>query len=654
MLLRVLLLACLVLLPLAGGVVPTAAAAGDLPSYQLQYLGPGTPYAINNGGIVVGALLNGNNYAPLVSGGGAPWRSLPMLPGGVSSFPMDINDGGVIVGVSYDAGWIATAVRWMPAGSGYAIEALPKLAGDTSSYATGINNLGQIVGARGALGYTPTGSGWLYSDAGDLVSLSTRYGLWVVPWDLNDNGLVLAGGEQLDLSTGVVSVLPAGPSNYQGITGRYLNNHGQIAGSAPQSSTSLNIMSVFRYTPGAGWLFIAGTSKYTTVSALNEGGDLGYGEQGAGLYLEGQGAYALYTLLDPAVTAAGWTITGSSPKINDGRQVAVAGRNSATSQAGGVLLTPGGTVQPPTAPINLAGRAHTATGAEPWNSIDLTWTNTSALTNSYELERREAATATWVQLALAVPPSASNTSHSDTTVSAGLTYDYRVRAIGLAGPSPWSALATVAAPATPPDTLPPAVTITAPANGSTVSGTVTVSAQATDNVGVTYLEISYWNQYTGQEVILGSVQNAGPLSVPWNTSGLTPASYTLHATGNDALGNWSRAEITVNVGGSSASVMKVTGITMGGSVRGSTATISGMVTVKDGSGKGVSGATVNVNWTIPGGTTRTASGKTASNGVAKFSTYGPRGAYTLTVTNVTKTGVTWDAAGSVLSASITK
>jgi hypothetical protein len=649
-----LLLTCLVLLLLGGGLAPTAIAAGDLPSYQLQYLGPGTPYAINNSGIVVGALLNGNNYAPLVSTGGAAWRSLPMLPGGVSSFPMDINDDGVIVGVSYDAGWIATAVRWTPAGSGYTVAALPKIAGDTSSYATGINNLGQIVGARGALGYTPTGSGWLYSDAGGLISLSTQYGLWVVPWDLNDNGLVLAGGEQLDLNTGVVSVLPPGPSNYQGITGRYLNNRGQIGGSAPQSSTSLNIVSVFRYTPGAGWLFIAGTSKYTTVSGLNAGGDVGYGEQGAGLYLEGQGAYALYTLLDPAVTAAGWTITGSSPKINDGRQVAVTGSNSATGQAGGVLLTPGGAVQPPTAPVNLQGQPHPATAAEPWNSIDLTWENTSPLTNSYELERREAGTTAWVQLALAVPPSASNTSHSDTTVGAGITYDYRVRAIGLAGPSPWSALATVTAPATPPDTIPPTVTITAPANGATVSGTVTVSAQATDNVGVTYLEISYWNQYTGQEVILGSAQNAGSLSVPWNTAGLTPEAYKVHATANDALGNWSRAEITVNVSGSPASVMKVTGIAMSGSVRGSTASISGTVTVKDGSGKAVSGAAVNVTWTIPGGTTRTASGKTTSNGTVRFSTSGPRGTYTLTVTNVTKSGMTWDKAGSVLSASITK
>ena len=35
------------------------------------------------------------------------------------------------------------------------------------------------------------------------------------------------------------------------------------------------------------------------------------------------------------------------------------------------------------------------------------------------------------------------------------------------------------------DTTPPTVSITSPANGATVSGTVTVSATASDNVGVT-------------------------------------------------------------------------------------------------------------------------------------------------------------------------
>jgi uncharacterized membrane protein len=189
-----------------------------------------------------------------------------------------VNDNGVIVGVSY-TNWVPSAVRWNPTGSGYAVEVLPRLAGDTSSYATNINNLGQIIGARNALGYVPTGQGWLYSDTLGLVALSTQYGLWTVPTGINDAGQIISGVERLDLTTGVIDDIGSGPSNYQPITSIAINNNGMIAGSAAMSSTSLNIISIFRYEGAAGWRFIAGSSRYTTASSINNRGDIGYGEQ---------------------------------------------------------------------------------------------------------------------------------------------------------------------------------------------------------------------------------------------------------------------------------------------------------------------------------------------------------------------------------------
>ena len=55
-------LAMLAALLLALFVIPTAHAQTGPPAYQLQYLGPGSPVAINNSGTVAGARLNGNNY----------------------------------------------------------------------------------------------------------------------------------------------------------------------------------------------------------------------------------------------------------------------------------------------------------------------------------------------------------------------------------------------------------------------------------------------------------------------------------------------------------------------------------------------------------------------------------------------------------------
>ena len=609
--------------------------------------------AINNNGVVAGRrLISGtSNYQPLVSANGAPWATLPIPAGAMSVFPTDINDSGVIVGVSFASNWNPTAVRWQPNGSSYTIEELPRLPGDASSYATGINNLGEIIGARRTLGYAPTGSGWLFSSQRGMVDLAAQYGWWTWPSAINDVGQMIGGAERLNLNTGVVEWIGNGPTNYNAVAAVDINNSGMMVGTASLRSSSLNIVSVFRYEGAAGWQYIDGTSKYTTATDINNRGDFSYGELGTGLYLDGLGKFALGNLLDPAVLNAGWAISGSGAVINDQRVVAAVATNSSTGQSGGVLLTPSGTLPPPTAPANLQGVSHPATRSEPYNSINLTWQNTSPATRGYELERSLAGSGAWTRLALTPPGTATN--HTDTTVGVGITYEYRVRAVGIGGNSPWSNVVTVTSPATPLDTTPPVVTILTPANGASVSGTVSVSAQATDNVGVEYLEISFWNQYTGQQVILGSVSNAGALSVNWSTSSLTPAAYTVRAYAYDTLGNWSQAEITVNVASATSKSFRVSGISLSSKVSGNTATITGDVTIKDGTGVAVPNASVAIRWTLPNGSTRTATATTGSTGRARFSVAGPRGTYTLTVTDVTKAGYVFDAAGSVLSKSIT-
>lgn len=81
---------------------------------------------------------------------------------------------------------------------------------------------------------------------------------------------------------------------------------------------------------------------------------------------------------------------------------------------------------------------------------------------------------------------------------------------------------------------------------------------------------------------------------------------------------------------------------------------TGRVIVRNGSGALVSGATVKATWSKPGGGTATQTATTNSNGVAVFSTSGSRGTYTLTVGGISKTSYVFDAANSVLSASITR
>ncbi len=521
----------------------------DPPAYQLQYLGPGSPAAINNVGTVVGRLLitGTSNYQPLVSVGGLPWEALPVPAGAMSVFPTDVNDNNIIVGVSYSPQWNPVAVRWTPVNGNYILEELPRIPGDISSYATGINNQGQIVGSRSALAYSPTGSGWLYSAGLGVVDFAAQYQWWNWPREINDVGQVIGGAERLDINTGVVEWIGDGPPEYQPVSAVDINDSGMMVGTAPLRSISLNIVSVFRYSQTVGWQYIYGTSRFTNAYSINNPGDVSYSEWGApGLYLEGLGNFALSGLLDPAVIDAGWQISGAASFINDQRMVAAIATNSQTGQSGTVLLTSTGVLPPPTAPVNLQGIPHPATPSEPYDSINLTWENTSPLTQGYELERRETGTGYWIQLALTPPGTATH--HTDTAISLGVTYDYRVRAVGLGGPSPWSDMITVTAPGTPPDNTPPFVSILSPANGATISGNVLVEVGADDDTAVAYLEVSFWNQRTGQqEVYLGSINNSGVLSVNWNTGSLAPDAYTLRAYAHDAVGNWSELAITVHV-----------------------------------------------------------------------------------------------------------
>ena len=526
----------LVAVALIVGTVPTVAAAAP-PSYELRYLGPGSPVAINDAGTVAGTEVVGGSYVPLVSVGGSPWQRLPVPPGAESVFPTDLNDAGVIVGVAYTA-WNPVAVRWTPAGGGYVVDELPRLPGDPSSYATAINDLGQVVGARRALGYVPAATtGWLYDDAQGLVDLAVRYDYWIVPSDINDAGVILGGTGRLDLSTGAQAPVGTPPSNYNAVAGVAINGSGVVAGNAILRSSSLNIVSAFRCDGIATCLFIAGTSRYTAATSINDRGDVGYGELGAGIHLDGIGTFAVSSLLAPTVTQAGWAVTGSGVEVNDLRQIATVGRNAATGQAGGVLLTPVGTVQPPAAPT-LTGTAHPATPDAPWDAISLRWTASDGA-SSYVVERRGPGETAFREL---TPGTGTiQLLYDDLDIVPNASYTYRVSAVGVAGRGAPSNEVTATAPGTR-DTTAPVVTIVSPTAGARVSGVVRVVATATDAVGVTRMEVR-----TVGGSVLASATGAR-ITYDWNTAGLKRGStQTLVVRAYDAAGNAGSANVVVRI-----------------------------------------------------------------------------------------------------------
>ena len=91
------------------------------------------------------------------------------------------------------------------------------------------------------------------------------------------------------------------------------------------------------------------------------------------------------------------------------------------------------------------------------------------------------------------------------------------------------------------DTTPPTVSITAPASNATVSGTLTITATANDNVGVAGVQFKVDNTNIGAE------DTAAPYSVSWNSTAVPDGTHTLKAVARDAAGNTSTASITVIV-----------------------------------------------------------------------------------------------------------
>jgi hypothetical protein len=98
------------------------------------------------------------------------------------------------------------------------------------------------------------------------------------------------------------------------------------------------------------------------------------------------------------------------------------------------------------------------------------------------------------------------------------------------------------------DMIAPTAQVTAPANGASVTGTVTVTATATDNVGVTSVQIYI-------DGVLKVSGTTSPFSYSWNTATVTNGSHTICAKAYDAAGNVGTSTITVTVTGATTQLI---------------------------------------------------------------------------------------------------
>ena len=208
-----------------------------------------------------------------------------------------------------------------------------------------------------------------------------------------------------------------------------------------------------------------------------------------------------------------------------------AGNLGAASNEANAVVT--GDTQAPSAPGSLVATAGSGQAALTWSA-----SSDNVSVTKYDVYRSTTSGFT---------PAVGNRIAQPTTVSytdAGLspgTYYYRVQAEDAAGNvsvASNEASATVVG-----DTTPPTVSVTAPSGGATVSGTVAVSASASDNGSVAGV------QFKLDGALLGAEDTSSPYSVNWDTTTATNAQHTLTAVARDAAGNTatsSSVSVTVN------------------------------------------------------------------------------------------------------------
>lgn len=198
---------------------------------------------------------------------------------------------------------------------------------------------------------------------------------------------------------------------------------------------------------------------------------------------------------------------------------------------------------PPVAPTGLSVTPNTAASAFvlAWNANDLTATG-------YKIERATSLAGPWSTV---TTTGAGITTYSDGPFPAGTLRHYRVSAVGVDDTSDPTGAVSASLPGTAIDVTAPTVTLAASSAGVTAAGTVTLTATATDNVGVAAVQF-----YDGG-LPIGTVTSP-PFTFPRAVTSADNGTLTFQARASDAAGNVAfsnTVSVVVNIQGPPAAVL---------------------------------------------------------------------------------------------------
>lgn len=121
--------------------------------------------------------------------------------------------------------------------------------------------------------------------------------------------------------------------------------------------------------------------------------------------------------------------------------------------------------------------------------------------------------------------------YQDIGLAASTIYNYAVKAFDAAGNVSAQSTSSSATTFLPTDTISPQISITSPSNNATVSGVISIEADASDNVGVLAV------QFKLDDANLGTENTSTPYSTLWDTTLSGNGHHVLKAIAHDAAGN---------------------------------------------------------------------------------------------------------------------
>ncbi|TFG15462.1 hypothetical protein EU537_00145 [Candidatus Thorarchaeota archaeon] len=200
---------------------------------------------------------------------------------------------------------------------------------------------------------------------------------------------------------------------------------------------------------------------------------------------------------------------------------------------------------------------------------------------------------------------------------------------------------------------PPSCLVADPAEGAIVSGAHRVLVSASDDNSVSKVEVRI---DTGTWIDITTNFDGTYYYYDWDTTQYADGSHDVSARATDSVGQTTTDtnSVSVNNDGGSADTLYVASIDMWYEEFRfwfwRWYDVYTEVTVHDGTGSPLSGVTVSIDMTLPSGSHATGSADTGSDGTVTF-VYesGDQGTYTSTVTNLEKTGYTYDSSSNVES-----